>query len=271
MYTAGSTKWGKCMSIKKLLATFTGSLAVTLAMPLVVMAAPAYTLFGDATEILDGSNTVIETVSDNANPTDKFGGIDFDVPAGTTFADLNTLSTDFNVTNDDCGGGSPRFQVTVNQGGTEKNIMIYLGTAPNYTDCTMNTWIFSGDLLEAGLTIDTSQLTGGTFYDQYTDALTEFETLSVLGVQLVTDGFWSAAAANDGDSEQTVLFDDVDIDGVLYDFEPVIVPPVVMPTSKDDCKKGGWMDFANAFKNQGDCVSWVATNGRNPATGLVQF
>ena len=32
--------------------------------------------------------------------------------------------------------------------------------------------------------------------------------------------------------------------------------------TKDDCKKGGWEDFG-VFKNQGDCVSWVATGGRN--------
>jgi hypothetical protein len=33
--------------------------------------------------------------------------------------------------------------------------------------------------------------------------------------------------------------------------------------SKRDCKKGGWASFANGFKNQGDCVSFVATDGRN--------
>jgi hypothetical protein len=34
------------------------------------------------------------------------------------------------------------------------------------------------------------------------------------------------------------------------------------PTSKDQCKDGGWMAFNNpSFKNQGDCVSYVATGG----------
>ena len=40
-----------------------------------------------------------------------------------------------------------------------------------------------------------------------------------------------------------------------------------VPTSKDDCKNGGWMDLydsaGNMFKNQGDCVSYVATQGKN--------
>jgi hypothetical protein len=33
-------------------------------------------------------------------------------------------------------------------------------------------------------------------------------------------------------------------------------------TSKEQCKKGGWQSFG--FKNQGDCVSFVATGGKNP-------
>ncbi len=39
-----------------------------------------------------------------------------------------------------------------------------------------------------------------------------------------------------------------------------------LPTDKDDCKKGGWEDFG-VFKNQGDCVSFVATGGANPPDG----
>lgn len=37
-----------------------------------------------------------------------------------------------------------------------------------------------------------------------------------------------------------------------------------VPASKDACKHGGWMKFDNpVFTNQGDCVSYVATGGRN--------
>jgi len=35
------------------------------------------------------------------------------------------------------------------------------------------------------------------------------------------------------------------------------------PTSADQCKKGGWQVFG-IFKNEGDCVSFVATGGKNP-------
>jgi hypothetical protein len=37
-----------------------------------------------------------------------------------------------------------------------------------------------------------------------------------------------------------------------------------LPASKDQCKNGGWRAFA-VFKNQGDCVSFAATGGENPA------
>jgi hypothetical protein len=40
-------------------------------------------------------------------------------------------------------------------------------------------------------------------------------------------------------------------------------PEVTVPTSKDQCKKDGWMTLTdsegNAFKNQGQCVSFVAS------------
>ncbi|RJR14884.1 hypothetical protein C4579_03755 [Candidatus Microgenomates bacterium] len=47
------------------------------------------------------------------------------------------------------------------------------------------------------------------------------------------------------------------IDSVELSSDPVLVSP----TSKDECKKGGWMSFNNpTFKNQGDCVSFVQSN-----------
>jgi len=46
-------------------------------------------------------------------------------------------------------------------------------------------------------------------------------------------------------------------------------PSFVVPTSADQCKDRGWGeltdDTGTPFKNQGDCVSFVATGGKNPA------
>jgi hypothetical protein len=53
---------------------------------------------------------------------------------------------------------------------------------------------------------------------------------------------------------------DADGDGVLDS------PPNGSPTTAAQCKKDGWMSYG-LFKNQGDCVSFVATGGRNAPAG----
>jgi hypothetical protein len=47
----------------------------------------------------------------------------------------------------------------------------------------------------------------------------------------------------------------------------VVVDAPALPTSKAQCKSGGWRAYG-VFKNQGDCVSFVATKGKNLPTGL---
>ena len=45
------------------------------------------------------------------------------------------------------------------------------------------------------------------------------------------------------------------VNGTVYDFERVLP----YPTAKEQCKKNGWAAFtAPEFRNQGQCVSWVA-------------
>jgi hypothetical protein len=38
------------------------------------------------------------------------------------------------------------------------------------------------------------------------------------------------------------------------------------PTAKEQCKNGGWQSFG-VFKNQGDCVSYVAATGKSQPAG----
>jgi hypothetical protein len=55
----------------------------------------------------------------------------------------------------------------------------------------------------------------------------------------------------------TVATDGVQFNETTYDFEVGLTP-----ATKDDCKDGGWATFNDpAFKNQGDCVSYVASRG----------
>lgn len=252
--------------IRKLIAGLTLGLGALSLSAAPAAAATSYTLFGEAAVTTEGSNTVIQAVSDN-DP--GFGGIGFEVPEGTTFADLTTLSTDYNVTDDDCGGGSPRFQLNVDtndDGTSDGNIWVYLGPSPNFTDCPAG-WQTSGNLIgnaDAGR-YDFTSLGGplGTYADAPVDVLNG----KILGIQLVIDSSWSADATN-ADGEQTVLFDNVTINGDVYDFEPVLT----YPASKDECKKNGWKSFTGVvFKNQGDCVSFVATGGRNQPANSPTF
>jgi hypothetical protein len=45
----------------------------------------------------------------------------------------------------------------------------------------------------------------------------------------------------------------------------VVTDAQPLPTSKDQCKHDGWKTFG-VFKNQGACVSFVASGGKNPPT-----
>jgi thrombospondin type 3 repeat protein len=36
-----------------------------------------------------------------------------------------------------------------------------------------------------------------------------------------------------------------------------------LPTNKEQCKKNGWKNYGTTFRNEGDCVSFVATGGKN--------
>ena len=115
-----------------------------------------------------------------------------DLASGTTFADLQTLSTDYKFEADDsCGGGSPRFQVDVTNGTDTGTIFVYIGPPPAYTLCPPNVWTNTGDLLEGVNPIDTSQLDLGTFYDPCTRPRCSSTAATVVtGVQVVADGGW---------------------------------------------------------------------------------
>jgi hypothetical protein len=63
----------------------------------------------------------------------------------------------------------------------------------------------------------------------------------------------------DGDGQGDACDLDDDNDGIPDEQDPF--PLLAGPQSKDDCKKNGWAAFTNpAFKNQGDCVSYVESN-----------
>jgi len=228
----------------KTLALTVGALAIA-AVSAIAATGSGYTLFGGATYVMPGhnSNRAVNLVSNSTVP---YSGIDFAVPSTLTFADIQTLSSDYMFTAGSCGVGSPRFQINV--GGV--NAFVYIGPPPNYTGCPQNVWLNTGNLATPGSFIDTSQLPGGTFYDTFAAADIKYGTMSVTGIQLVADAGYAFPPTG-----QDVQIDNTQINQTVYTYEP---------NSKEDCKNGGWQNFTSApgpFKNQGQCVSYFASDG----------
>jgi hypothetical protein len=184
------------------------SAAVSLAIAPAALAADI-TLQGGAQAGI-GNVRLVSDLSDGQTLNDS-SGIDFDTPGGLRFSGISSLSTELNVTDDDCGGGSPRFQINV--GG--KNVFVYLGPSPTFTGCTANTWLSSGNLVGTAdpCRVDTSQLAPGTQCSTWAAAVALLGSQSVTGIQLVVDSGWLPAFT---DKEQTILVRNVTINNKTY-------------------------------------------------------
>lgn len=184
------------------LITLCAALATLVFVPSAVSASGS--LFGAAT--MQGNQVKLLSDFSDATNTNDASGITFTDTGVTTFASLTTLATKFNVTDDDCAGGSPRFQINI----AGKNVFVYLGPSPNFTGCTPNTLADSGNLIgnNDACRWDTSQLVSGTQCSTYAAALALLGSQTVSGIQLVADGGWFFAS---GDKEQTVLVCDIRI------------------------------------------------------------
>ena len=178
------------------------------------------TTFGAAT--IDGG--VAKLVSDTSvanTPNTDFSGVSLPLPAGLTLAQVTQLAAEFNVTDDDCAGGSPRF--VVNYGGNQ-NFSVYLGPSPNFTGCTANTWLSTGNLVGTAdaLRVDTSHLTGGSVNSTWAQAIALVGNQPITSINLVVDGSWKFT-----DLEQTVLVRNVKLNN-----ETFLVPTVATPKPK---------------------------------------
>jgi hypothetical protein len=215
---------------------------------LAAIAGAAYTLGAGASIVSPGNNSPHALELESSAPA-AFASTRFTVPAGTQVEDLDILATDFMVVEGDCQLGSPRFQIRVDMDddgmstAADRNIFVYLGDTPAFTNCdAVAGWQSSGNLLIV-LNVDSTQV-GGPFYGTIDDAIDEVGEKDVLFITLVHDPY-----------DQTFHYDNVNIDGTIYTFD--------QPLDKDECKKGGWEDLTradgSAFKNQGDCIQYVNT------------
>jgi hypothetical protein len=175
--------------------------------------------FGESSlviELISACDAYPDCFSDG---TFTYGGVTFEKSFGyLRFQDIFKLSTDYNVTDTDCGGGSPRFSIEIKNAGGNTcsiagdscNIFVYIGPYPNFTGCDPG-WQSTGNLIGSpDLRFDTSQLVGGTFYDSYSDALALAGPVKVLGIDLVVDGGWTNPGAG-----QDILVDNVMVNNSL--------------------------------------------------------
>lgn len=220
------------------------------------------TLFGTATVESDHVKIVSDFSDNPATTTNDFGGVRFTGTGVTDFNSLTTLQAEFNVTDDACKGGSPRFEIDF--AGTDNNLFVYLGTfnAGNF-DCTANTWIDTGNLLTSPDTrFDTSKFAGGTFYDTYAHAKTLLGSMTIDSISFAVDGGWSF---DPGDKEQTVLLRKATVNANVFTWpqQPVQPPTGLNPAWTCKTFKAQHPDefksmFGTAANAYGKCVSHFA-------------
>jgi hypothetical protein len=145
-----------------------------------------------------------------------------------------------------------RRQRNINYGGTDGGGLVYAGptSAVAGQQVTVSTgWDPEGDMPLDGtpvtFTLGSQSCTGTTTNGLMTHAQ---ESCTMTLTQPV--GSYTLKLFTPGDRS-------------VYPESASVPFSITGPTSADQCKKGGWQVFG-IFKNQGDCVSYVATGGKNP-------
>ena len=130
-----------------------------------------------------------------------------------------------------CGAGAPRFNVVVN--GQTWFLGCTYGTHTDLGNGWTRVEFTSADFTAANIPAT------GTLDDIY----------------LVFDEGTDTPAGGTIGTPGTVTLDNFSVNG------DVVGGEATSPTSKDQCKNGGWKTFTNpVFKNQGQCVSFVVSN-----------
>jgi hypothetical protein len=164
------------------------------------------TPFGDATP---GPNGVVLRSVCSANP--PYGGCNFALPDNSIqFSDILTLGATYTPEGDDnCFGGSPRFEVYIDTNCDDTNnrtINVYLGTYPNFV-CPGGGSVANA-IGSSDLRFDITHLQNNgecvvnapnAFYATYAQAAACVGDQPVIGMSAVVDSCWGF-----GDQEQTI-------------------------------------------------------------------
>ena len=254
--------------MRKLLLAAIAALSLATAAP--ALAADPTT--GGTATITNGVATLVSNTSVANTPADDFGSIQLPLPAGLTLAQITELSAEYNVTDDDCAGGSPRFQINY---GVNQNLFVYFGPSPSFTGCTANTWLSTGNVVgntDAGRN-DASQLPGGSQNMTWAAAVALVGTQPINSIRVVVDGGWKFA-----DGEQTVQLRNVKLNGTTFLTPTTPTPVKVNPTTACKAQQAAlgrtafnelWAK-SGTMNGFGKCVS-AAAKARNLAAMQTQI
>jgi hypothetical protein len=170
------------------------------------------------------TNGVLHLAKNCPTPTNAAAGADITGFTGATFTSASfTLASATQ-----CNGGSPRFDVYTSV------------QAPFFLGCNNVTPVINADG-SATYTFDATTIAAG-------GGQVPVPTGTISSVDVLLDVQGSADLTK------------ITFNGVT---QVPVVAQVGPPTSKNACKHGGWKTFNHpAFKNQGQCVSYVAPHGR---------
>jgi hypothetical protein len=171
-------------------------------------------------------------------------GVDIITPLeGGPVTALTELNYDYK-TGEHCGAGAPRFNIQT-EGGTAVLLGCTFGT---HTDLG-NGWTHV-EFNAAQIAVAAASTGGTTLQDVY----------------IIFDEGTDTPAGGTVGTPGTVHIDNISVNNQ-------VVGSPTSPTGKDSCKGGGWQNLTGAngqpFKNQGDCVSYSATNSKNLPAGAL--
>jgi hypothetical protein len=156
-----------------------------------------------------GAGPVSPTAAQLTSVCYGYGGVYVTYPATTTFSQFTTLSTDYTMTQGQCGGGAPRFEVDMTNGDF---FTVYFGTQP-YGGCSPNT----------PSSMDATSATAGWFVGYSNTPETYAQVEATYGsdvlqyVQIIEDGGWSQQPTD----AQQVLIKNWNVNGTSFYSPPV--------------------------------------------------
>ena len=186
----------------------------------------------------------------------------------TPLSNVGTLSYSTKQNSASFPGGDPSYQLATCLGGVVSNSCVGFTTFvfEPYENGTVTPVVWQSWDVDAGQMWSSQAYSNGTCTVVAGGGGAPFYNLTSLKTacpSAVVVGFGVNIGSNN--PSYNVEADLVNFNGTTYNFEPYVVA-----TDKDQCKNGGWMTVTdgsgNHFKNQGDCVSYVATGGKNQAS-----